>query len=141
MMTGAGRRSRQRLAAGQSELDLSLTAGASSDRPLEIASSRMGTCAMPCAVRMTCSVSGRPLGGYEVFRQLVLARIIEPVRPAHERQLEDDQAYYRCRLSSGYALANRVDHPQDRLPCARPTSSAGSTPGSARPSRPTCTLR
>ena len=33
---------------------------------------------MPWAVPMTCSASARPPAGDEVFRQLVLARIIEP---------------------------------------------------------------
>ncbi|MDZ4250235.1 MAG: IS1634 family transposase [Candidatus Nanopelagicales bacterium] len=70
----------QRLAAGQTELDLGLSVAqaAASGGPLEIASSRMGH---------LCDALGRAydaLGfdqatcGDETFRQLVLARIIEP---------------------------------------------------------------
>ena len=67
---------RQRLAAGQGELDLGLPAGASG--PLEIASSRMGY--LWDALCRAYDVLGfaQATGGDEVFRQLVLARIIEP---------------------------------------------------------------
>jgi len=34
------------------------------------------------------------------------------VRTPHDRQLDNDQAYYRCRFPAEYALANRVDHPK-----------------------------
>ena len=36
--------------------------------PLKIASSRMGTYGMRCAVRMTCSASAGPTGGDEMLR-------------------------------------------------------------------------
>jgi len=69
---------RQRLAAGQGVLDLGLQAGAPGG-PLPITSSRMG-CLLDALAR-AYRVLGldRAAGGDEVFRQLVLARIIEPV--------------------------------------------------------------
>jgi hypothetical protein len=69
---------RQRLAAGQGELDLGLDAGAPGG-PLPIIASRMG-CLID-AVEHAYRVLGLAgaAGGDEVFGQLVLARIIEPV--------------------------------------------------------------
>jgi hypothetical protein len=69
---------RQRLAAGQGELDLGLDTGAPGG-PLPITSSRMG-CLLD-ALEQAYRVLGfdQATGGDEVFRQLVLARIIEPV--------------------------------------------------------------
>ncbi|HEY1675459.1 MAG TPA: IS1634 family transposase [Streptosporangiaceae bacterium] len=69
---------RQRLAAGQGELDLGLEAG-SPGGPLPITSSRMG-CLLD-ALDRGYRVLGlaAAAGGDEVFRELVLARIIEPV--------------------------------------------------------------
>jgi hypothetical protein len=69
---------RQRLAAGQGELDLGLDTAAPSG-PLPITSSRMGHLlgALAHAYRMLGFDSAT--GGDEVFLQLVLARIIEPV--------------------------------------------------------------
>jgi hypothetical protein len=68
---------RQRLAAGQGELDLGLDAGAAGG-PLPVTSSRMG-CLLD-ALSRAYDVLGfdRAAGGDEVFRGLVLARIIEP---------------------------------------------------------------
>ena len=68
---------RQRLAAGQLELDLG-TAGPGPAGPLEIASSRMGH--LLDALSRAYDALGFPqaTGHDEVFRQLVLARIIEP---------------------------------------------------------------
>jgi hypothetical protein len=68
---------RQRLAAGQGELDLSLDPGAPGG-PLPITASRMG-CLLD-ALQHAYRVLGfdQATGGDEVFRQLVLARIIEP---------------------------------------------------------------
>jgi hypothetical protein len=68
----------QRLAAGQLELDLG-TAGPGPSGPLEIASSRMGH--LLDALSRAYDALGFPqaTGGDEVFRQLVLARIIVPV--------------------------------------------------------------
>ena len=63
-------------------LDLGLDAAAetvASSGPLEIVSSRMpGICGRRCAAPTTGSGSPTATGGDEVFRQLVLARIIEP---------------------------------------------------------------
>ena len=70
---------RQRLAAGQGELDLGLPAGASPGGPLEIASSRMGHLHDALCRAYDVLGFGQATGGDEVFRQLVLARIIEPV--------------------------------------------------------------
>jgi hypothetical protein len=69
---------RQRLAAGQGELDLGLDAGAAGG-PLPVTSSRMG-CLLD-ALSHAYDVLGfdAAAGGDEVFRSLVLARIIEPV--------------------------------------------------------------
>jgi hypothetical protein len=69
---------RQRLAAGQGELDLGLPAGTSPGGPLEITSTRMSH--LWDALCRVYDVLGfaRATGGDEVFRQLVLARIIEP---------------------------------------------------------------
>jgi hypothetical protein len=73
---------RQRLAAGQDELDLGLAVGAPGGGPLEIASSRMGH--LHDALCRAYDLLGfdRAAGGDEVFRQLVLARIIEPTSKA-----------------------------------------------------------
>jgi hypothetical protein len=67
----------QRLAAGQGELDLGLDTGAAGG-PLPITASRMG-CLLD-ALSRAYDVLGfdRAAGGDEVFRDLVLARIIEP---------------------------------------------------------------
>jgi Transposase DDE domain len=69
---------RQRLAAGQGVLELGLDAGAAGG-PLPIISSRMGC--LVDALSRGYDVLGlaAAAGGDEVFRQLVLARIIEPV--------------------------------------------------------------
>lgn len=68
---------RQRLAARQTELDLGLS-GPGSSGPLEIASSRMGH--LWNALCQAYDELGFPLatGHDETFRQLVVARIIEP---------------------------------------------------------------
>jgi hypothetical protein len=68
---------RQRLAAGQLELDLGPT-GPGPSGPLEIASSRMGH--LLDALGRAYDALGFPQAteGDEVFRQLMLARIIEP---------------------------------------------------------------
>jgi hypothetical protein len=68
---------RQRLAAGQGELDLGLAVGAPGG-PLPITSSRMGHLWDALSYGYDVLGFGRADGGDEVFRQLVLARIIEP---------------------------------------------------------------
>jgi hypothetical protein len=69
---------KQRLAAGQEELDLGLDAGADRGGPLPITSSRMGQ--LWDALSRAYEVLGfdAATGADEVFRALVLARIIEP---------------------------------------------------------------
>jgi hypothetical protein len=80
---------RQRLAGGQAELDLGLEPligvvgpggllPAASGRPLEIASSRMGPLWDGLCGAYDALGFDRAVGRDEVFRQLVLARIIEP---------------------------------------------------------------
>jgi Transposase DDE domain len=70
---------RQRLAAGQGLLDLGPGFGGAPGGPLPITSSRMG-CLLDGLSRGYDALGfGRVTGGDEVFRDLVLARIIEPV--------------------------------------------------------------
>ena len=70
---------RQRLAAGQGVLDLGPGFGAGGGGPLPIRSSRMG-CLLDALCRAYDVLGlGAANGGDEVFRDLVLARIIEPV--------------------------------------------------------------
>jgi hypothetical protein len=70
---------RQRLAAGQGVLDLGPGFGGGGGGPLPITSSRMG-CLLDALCRAYDVLGfGRASGGDEVFRDLVLARIIEPV--------------------------------------------------------------
>jgi len=68
---------RQRLAAGQRELDLWLTVGAPGG-PLPITASRMGHLLDALEHGYRALGFDRAAGGDEVFAQLVLARIIEP---------------------------------------------------------------
>ena len=68
---------RQRLAAGQGELDLGLDAGAAGG-PLPITASRMGHLLDALTRAYDVLGFGGAAGGDEVFRDLVLARIIEP---------------------------------------------------------------
>ena len=67
----------QRLAAGQGELDLGLGAAAGSG-PLEITSTRMSHLWEALCRAYDVLGLADAAGGDEVFRQLVLARIIEP---------------------------------------------------------------
>ena len=71
---------RQRLADGQAELDLGLevAAAAAAGGPLEIVSSRMGHLWDALGRAYDALGFDRAAKGDEVFRQLVLARIIEP---------------------------------------------------------------
>jgi hypothetical protein len=79
---------RQRLVGGQAQLDLGLdpaataAAAAGSSGPLEIASSRMGHLWDGLSSAYEQLGFARAVGGDEVFRQLVLARIIEPTSKA-----------------------------------------------------------
>ncbi|MEV6695527.1 IS1634 family transposase [Micromonospora sp. NPDC051196] len=69
---------RQRLAAGQGELDLGLDDSPDAGGPLEITGSRMGHLWDALCCGYNGLGFGEATGGDEVFRQLVLARIIEP---------------------------------------------------------------
>jgi hypothetical protein len=69
---------RQRLAAGQGELDLGLDTSAPGG-PLPITASRMGCLVDALDRAWRVLVFAEASGGDEVFRQLVIARIIEPV--------------------------------------------------------------
>jgi Transposase DDE domain len=69
---------RQRLAAGQGELDLGLDDSAEVGGPLQIASSRMGYLWDALSRGYEELGFADAAGGDEVFAQLVLARIIEP---------------------------------------------------------------
>src|SRR5437762_2998679 len=91
---------RQRLVGGQDELDLGLQSAEPTGRgPLPITSSRMGQ--LWDALSHAYEVVGfeRAAGGDEVFRQLVLAQIIEPTSKLDSlRVLEEvaiDPAIYR----------------------------------------------
>ena len=70
--------SRQRLAAGQSELDLGLDAPPEAGGPLPITASRMGHLWDALGSVYDALGFADAADGDEVFRQLVLARIIEP---------------------------------------------------------------
>jgi hypothetical protein len=69
---------RQRLAAGQGELDLGLQPAGAGGGPLPITSSRMGHLWDALAHGYAVLGLEKAAGGDEVFRDLVLARIIEP---------------------------------------------------------------
>jgi hypothetical protein len=69
---------RRRLAAGQGVLDLGPGFGSGGRGPLPITSSRMGHLLDALARAYDVLGFGRAASGDEVFRQLVLARIIEP---------------------------------------------------------------
>ena len=69
---------RQRLAQGQGELDLGVDPGAASDGPLEIASTKMSHLWDALCRAYTALGFEEATAGDVVFRDLVLARIIEP---------------------------------------------------------------
>jgi Transposase DDE domain len=80
---------RQRLAAGQGELDLGLDTAAAGG-PLPITASRMGCLLDALEHAYGVLGFGQASGGDAVFEQLVLARIIEPVSKADSlRVLEE----------------------------------------------------
>jgi hypothetical protein len=93
---------RQRLAAGQAELDLGLK-GPGPSGPLEIASSRMAHLWEALCRAYDALGFAQATAGDEVFRQLVLARIIEPVSKQDSlRVLEEAGA-----PAPSYATLNR----------------------------------
>jgi hypothetical protein len=69
---------RQRITAGQDELDLGLDAGPEAGGPLPITASRMGHLWDALGAAYAALGFDEAAGGDEVFGQLVLARIIEP---------------------------------------------------------------
>jgi hypothetical protein len=69
---------RQRLAAGQGEFDLGLDVAGAAGAPLEIVSSRMGHLWEALCRAYAALGLEEAAGGDAVFRDLVLARIIEP---------------------------------------------------------------
>jgi hypothetical protein len=83
---------RQRLAAGQPELDLGLSVAqaASSGGPLEIVASRMGHLWDALAGAYELLGFTDASGGDEVFRDLVLARIIEPTSKQDSLRVLDE---------------------------------------------------
>jgi hypothetical protein len=106
---------RQRLAAGQMELDLGL-GSAGPAGPLQIASSRMGH--LWDALCQAYDTLGFPqaTGSDEVFRQLVLARIIEPTSKQDSLRVLDEAGV----SAPSYPTLNR------RLPTyAQPSWRAG----------------
>jgi hypothetical protein len=112
---------RQRLAAGQGELELGLDAGGEGG-PLPITSSRMG-CLLD-ALSRAYDVLGldAACGGDEVFRGLVLARIIEPASKLDSlRVLEEAGAAavsYRTVLRRLPAYAKEAFRQQLSAACA-----------------------
>ena len=81
---------RQRLAAGQGELDLGLDTAAAGG-PLPITASRMG-CLLDALSRAFDVLGFGPAsGGDVVFKQLVLARIIEPVSKADSARVQEER--------------------------------------------------
>src|SRR3954452_5820863 len=97
---------RQRLTAGQGELDLALAGTAGRSRaggPLPITSSRMGH--LWDALEHGYRVLGfeRAAGGDEVFRDLVLARIIEPTSKMDTPRVLDEVGV----ASASYPTINR----------------------------------
>jgi hypothetical protein len=90
---------RQRLAAGQGELDLGLDDSPEAGGPLEITGSRMGHLWDALSRAYDALGFDEAADGDEVFRQLVLARIIEPTSKQDSlRVLEEagvDPASYR----------------------------------------------
>jgi Transposase DDE domain len=80
---------RERMAAGQAELDLGLD-GLGPGKPLPITSSRMGH--LVDAIERAYRALGleEAAGGDEVFRQLVLARIIEPTSKQDSLRVLDE---------------------------------------------------
>jgi len=108
---------RQRLAAGQGELDLGLEAGAPGG-PLPITSSRMG-CLLD-ALQRAYQVLGfdQATGGDEVFFQLVTARIIEPVSKLDSaRVLEEAGVPPQSPSVSSMTVTQKKQDPRRSRPC------------------------
>ena len=125
---------RQRLAAGQGELDLRLDTAAAGG-PLPITASRMGCLAD--ALEHAYRVLGfdQASGGDEVFVQLVLARIIEPVSKLDSLRVLEEAglacpSYATLKRRGDATVARGKRHHGDR---------AVAWPSSSRPRTSTCT--
>jgi len=110
---------RQRLAAGQGELDLGLAVGAPGG-PLPITSSRMGYLLDALSRAYDVLGFGRAAGGDEVFRQLVLARIIEPTSKLDAPRVLEEAGL----APPSYATLNRRLPAYAREPWRRKLSAA-----------------
>ena len=133
---------RQRLAAGQQELDLGL-GGPGPSGPLEIASSRMGH--LLDALSRAYDALGFPqaTGHDEVFRQLVLARIIEPASKQDSLRVLDEAGASAPCIPPSTGACRPGRRSRGGRGCRRPVPR---TPGSARPALsfttcPPCTSR
>jgi hypothetical protein len=102
---------RQRLAAGQGELDLGLAVGVPGG-PLPITSSRMAHLWDALAHAYRALGFDGATGGDEVFRQLVLARIIEPTSKLDSARLLEETGI------SGPRHRVRLLGHRDRAPAA-----------------------
>ena len=97
---------RQRLAAGQGELDLGLDTAAAGG-PLPITASRMG-CLLDALSQVYDVLGfGQASGWDEVFRGLVLARIIEPVSKADSLRVLEEAGWRRRRPGSADPARDR----------------------------------
>jgi hypothetical protein len=98
---------RQRLAAGQGELDLGLELARRTDQraggPLPITSSRMGHLCDALTGAYRLLGFERATGGDDVFRQLVLARIIEPTSKLDSLRVLDEAGI----AAASYATVKR----------------------------------
>lgn len=81
---------RQRIVAGQGELDLGLAASAAAGGPLPITASRMGHLWDGLSQAYDVLGFAAAAGGDEVFRALVLARIIEPTSKLDSLRVLDE---------------------------------------------------
>ena len=108
----------ERLAVGQAELDLGV-AGRAGSGPLPITSSRMShlwdaLCALPTVLRFESVAQGD-----NVFRDLVLARIIEPTSKADaSRVLSEVGVDAATNLTTPLCQAVRGQQGRDRHPAA-----------------------
>jgi hypothetical protein len=127
---------RQRLAAGQGELDLRLPGSpANGDAALPITSSRMGHLLDALARGYDVLGFAGATGRDEVFRALVLARIIEPTSKLDSLRVLEEAGLARRRIgrsNAGYASTPMpLRTPAGRRPAGR--RPAGRRPAGRRP--------
>jgi hypothetical protein len=129
---------RQRLAAGQGELDLGLDVTAPGG-PLPITSSRMGCLLDALSRGFEVLGLGRASGGDVVFRDLVLARIIEPASKLDSLRVLEEAgaaaASYRTVLRRLPAYAKDAFRQQLSAACAAHAGLAGPRPAWAAHAR------